>query len=83
MISGFGRLVADGTDLGDVEYKIHDAPPVAHGTMWATGDVLGTAFDAKKLTLRRQDNSYVMTIYLKALAEPGVASITVTGSPNP
>jgi hypothetical protein len=89
MLEGFGMLICDGTQVGDIEYIIEvTARPSgfsrASGTIYGRRLELERSMDANKVQLRRRNDGFVMSMGVTSMALGGLsAQVTVIGPTGP
>jgi hypothetical protein len=85
-LSGRGELKDAGRPIGEAEYKIHLSQSGAirsgRGELYSDPDVISDAFDARNLTITRQDTGKDIGIIVESYNGGAQASIILSGSPD-
>lgn len=85
MIYGRGRLLLDGEDVGEVEYKLEISRPSGSGRGFLYGRtevIMETAF-ANDVKVKRGDVNFTMSLAVSTVDAEGRAQVLTSGDPGP
>jgi hypothetical protein len=86
ILQGRGELKENGVAIGDAEYKLfiseRNGVISGRGTIYADPMILLDAYEAKSLTLTREDTGKDIRIVVNSYTPGHSASFAVNGSPD-